>query len=123
MAHSASISSKYRSHTSGGSYIANLHMIDSRRLLGLGIVCAALFAALYVFETNALMFLERTMPVKERVLLETKNDVRMLEIQAAQLAASQAVQEVALSHAMVASRDVSYVSSGDNAVAMVPSTR
>lgn len=123
MAYAAHISHKYRSRTSSVSSIASLDLFDSGVIVRIGIVCVALLGLIYVFETNALMFLERTMPTKERTLLEVKNDVRALEIQATQLQASQAVQAVALSNAMVAPREVSYVTSADSAVAMIPSVR
>ena len=92
-------------------------------IVRVGLACVALLGLIYIFETNALMFLERTMPVKERTLLEVKNDVNALEIQATRLQASQAVQAAALSNAMVAPRDVSYVTNADSAVAMIPSVR
>lgn len=123
MTYSASLSRKYRSQSPVGAFFANMNIFDSAMMIRVGVVCVALLGILYVFETNALMFLERTMPAKERTLLEVKNDVRALEIQATQMQASHAVQAAALSHEMVASRDVRYVTSGDNAVAMAPSSR
>lgn len=100
-----------------------MDLFDSGMIVRAAAVCVALLGLIYIFETNALMFLERTMPAKERTLLEVRNDVRALEIQATQLQASHSVQEAAVSHAMVASREVSYVTSGDSAVAMIPSVR
>lgn len=123
MAYATHLSRKYRSQTPIGSFVANLNIFDSHMTMRIGMVCVALLGFLYISETNALMFLERRMPAKERVVLEVKNDVRALEIQATQLQASQAVQAAALSHAMVASHEVSYVTSGDSAVAMAPSVR
>lgn len=115
-----------RRHTriSPRSFFKAMDIDESGMIIRVGIVCVVLLGFLYVSETNALMFLQRTMPKKEKTLLEVKNNVRTLEIQATQLAASQTVQEAALSHAMVLPRDVSYVNGGDSAVAMAtPSSR
>lgn len=118
------ISHKRRSHFSLKAFFTSMHMDEGTMIVRIGIVCIALLGLLYVSETNALMFLQRTMPMKEHTLLEVKNDVKTLEIQATQLAASQTVQEEAFARAMVAPRNVSYVSGGDSAVAMaVPSAR
>lgn len=123
MTYSASLSRKYRSQSPIGAFFANMRIFDSAMMIRIGMVCVALLGLVYVFETNALMFLERTMPAKERMLLEVKNDVRVLEIQATQMQASHAVHAAALSHAMVVSRDVRYVTSGDSAVALAPLSR
>lgn len=83
------------------------------------IVCAVMvLVALYVAEANALMFLQRTVPMKERVVFEAKNSVQGLEIQATQMQSSQNVQEEALLKEMVFSNAVRYMNAGESAVAM-----
>lgn len=123
MAYAQYNSRTYRSHTSVRSSVISMDLFDSGMILRVGLACVALLGLIYVFETNALMFLERTMPAKERALLEVKNDVNALEIQATRLQASQTVQAAALSNAMVAPREVSYVTNADSAVAMISSVR
>ncbi|OGD24384.1 hypothetical protein A2Z10_00360 [Candidatus Azambacteria bacterium RBG_16_47_10] len=123
MAYATSYSQKYQSRASGGSFFSNMAVCDTHMAMRIGVVCIMVLGIIYVSETNALMFLERTIPMKERAMTEIKNDVQTLEIQATRLQTSQAVQDIALSHAMIASHDIRYVSGGDSAVAMVPPAR
>lgn len=88
-----------------------------------GICAVAVLAALYVAEANALMFLQRSIPVKESIVLEIKSNVQGLEIQATQLQSSQKVQEAALSKEMVFLNAVSYVNTGEAPVAMAGTSR
>ena len=87
-------------------------------LFMLGACAVVALVALYVAEANALMFLRRSIPAKESIVLEVKNNVQGLEIQATQLQSSQKVQEAALSKEMVFLNAVSYVNAGDMSVAM-----
>lgn len=123
MAYASHTSHIYRPQRAPKSSLAALLSLDFGACIRIGIVFVAFLCVLYVSETNALMFLERTMPAKERTVREVKNDVNALEIRAAELAASQTVKEAAISHAMIAPREVSYVAAGDSAVALGPSVR
>lgn len=97
--------------------------VRERALLVVGICAVVVLAALYVAEANALMFLQRSIPVKEGIVLEVKSDVRGLEIQATQLQSSQKVQEAALSKEMIFLNTVSYVNTGEASVAMAGTSR
>lgn len=92
--------------------------IRENKILAIGVCAIVILAALYVAEANALMFLRRTVPMKEKVVFEAKSDVRGLEIRATQLQSSQKVQEAALLKEMVFLNAVSYVNAGDMSVAM-----
>lgn len=92
-------------------------------LVVIGVCAVVVLAALYVVEANTLMFLQRSIPVKESVVLDVKSDVRGFEIQATQLQSSQKVQEAALSKEMVFLKTVSYVNAGETPVAMAGTSR
>lgn len=92
--------------------------ITENKIFVLGVCAIVVLAALYVAEANALMFVRRSVPMKEKVFFEVKNNVQGLEIQATQLQSSQKVQEAALSKEMVFLNAVSYVNSGETSVAM-----
>lgn len=97
--------------------------VREHRMLIAGICGVVVLAALYVAEANALMFLQRSIPVKENIVLEAKSNVQGLEIQATQLQSSQKVQEAALSKEMVFLSAVSYVNTGEAPVAMAGTSR
>lgn len=126
MAYASSISHKYtrHSHAAPESFFAHVSSLEEGMIVRIAIVCVVLLGLLYVSETNALMFLRRTMPAKTHTVSEVKDSVRVLEIQATQLAASQSVEQAALANAMVAPHEVSYINDGDSAVALaLPSVR
>ncbi|MBI5913448.1 hypothetical protein HY839_03360 [Candidatus Azambacteria bacterium] len=110
----------HKYHTTRTARFAQARSRDTGEyaLLVIGICAVVALAALYVVEANTLMFLERTVPVKESVVSEVKNSVQGLEIQATQMQSSQKVQEAALSKEMVFLNAVSYVNAGESSVAM-----
>ncbi|MCR4323104.1 MAG: hypothetical protein NUV61_03385 [Candidatus Azambacteria bacterium] len=99
------------------------HDAAENKILMISACIVIVLMALYVVESNTLMFLQRSIPVKEGIVLDVKSDVQGLEIQATQLQSSQKVQEAALSKEMVFLKAVSYVNAGDAAVAMVGTSR
>ena len=84
----------------------------------LGICAVVALSALYVVEVNMLMFEQRSIPKKVSVVLEVKNAVQGLEIQATQLQSSQKVHEIALSKEMVSINSVRYVDVRETSVAL-----
>jgi len=103
--------------TSRGA-LFRLEGIHENKIFVIGVCAVVVLAVLYAAEANTLMFLRRTIPMKEKIVLEAKNDVQGLAIQATQLQSSRKVQETALSKEMVFLDAVSYVNAGDTAVAM-----
>ena len=87
-------------------------------LVTFGICAVVALSALYVVEVNMLMFQQRSIPMKESVVLDVKNDVQGLEIQATQLQSSQKVHEAATAKEMVSINSVRYVDVRETSVAL-----
>lgn len=115
----------YKYHTKQTTHSTARRSTNAREnaLVVIGVCAVVVLAALYVVEANTLMFLQRSIPVKESVVLDVKSDVRGFEIQATQLQSSQKVQEMALSKEMVFLKTVSYVNTGETPVAMAGTSR
>lgn len=109
---------KYHTKRASRGVSARLEGINENKILAIGVCAIVVLAVLYAAEANALMFLKRSVPMKEKIALEAKNDMQGLAIQATQLQSSQKVQEAALSKEMVFLDAVSYVNAGDTSVAM-----
>lgn len=92
--------------------------IRERAFVTFGVCAVVVLAALYVVEVNTLMFQQRSIPQKESVVLEVKNDIQGLEIRATQLQSSQKVHESALSKEMVSINAVRYVDVRETSVAL-----
>lgn len=92
--------------------------IRERAFVAFGICAVVALSALYVVEVNTLMFQQRSIPHKESVVLEVKNDIQGLEIRATQLQSSQKVHESALSKEMVSINSVRYVDVRETSVAL-----
>ncbi|MEK7493986.1 MAG: hypothetical protein AAB630_02390 [Patescibacteria group bacterium] len=113
---------KYHTKRAPRGVSARFEGINENKILAIGVCAIVVLAVLYAAEANTLMFLKRSVPMKEKIALEAKNDVQGLAIQATQLQSSQKVQEIALSKEMVFLDAVSYVNAGDTSVAMAGTT-
>lgn len=109
---------KYYIPRSTRSSFARFSDIRERAFVTFGICAVVALSALYVVEVNMLMFEQRSIPKKVSVVLEVKNAVQGLEIQATQLQSSQKVHEIALSKEMVSINSVRYVDVRETSVAL-----
>lgn len=96
---------------------AALSRFSGTHLMQIGLALVLLLSFLYIAETNAVMFSQRSIPEKEVAIFQGEQGLTKLEIAAAQLQSARQVEEVAKARDMIFSSGVTYVGLNDTPVA------